>query len=249
MQRNVIADDDETAVRPQPDSALMGALRRGDFRAVADRAGELAEDGDADRTLQLIEGAPEEYIQLWIQGGWIPDAALTMLNGDGGAGKSWLSVKLAVAVTTGSEWLDGIDHRSGAGMPIVYATWEDTPAQIKGRLYSLSQQGFHADKNLFHIADMRSEGHIWTQDLTESGKLLRDAAESVGARLLVIDTFGVAFGGNEIDRSQIGVFFSDWAAWATEADCAILLVAHPQQVGSVVRKHRHSRRCQRHALR
>ena len=59
------------------------------------------------------------------------------------------------------------------------------------------------------------------------------AAEQHNARLLVVDTLGVANGASEIDRAQVGAFFADWAAWADEHDCAVLLIAHPPKTAGV----------------
>ena len=62
---------------------------------------------------------------------------------------------------------------------------------------------------------------------------MRLAAEQHNARLLVVDTLGVAYGASEIDRAQVGAFFADWAAWADENDCAVLLIAHPPKTAGV----------------
>ena len=117
---------------------------------------------------------------------------------------------------------------------IFYATWEDSPEQIRGRLFWLEQSGKVGNGNNFKIADMRARGHLWAQTdrnpvpgLTPAGEALRLAAEQHNARLLVVDTLGVAYGASEIDRAQVGAFFADWAAWADEHDCAVLLIAHP----------------------
>ena len=94
--------------------------------------------------------------------------------------------------------------------------------------------------NNFKIADMRARGHLWAQTdrnivpgLTPAGEALRLAAEQHNARLLVVDTLGVAYGASEIDRAQVGAFFADWAAWADEHDCAVLLIAHPPKTAGV----------------
>ena len=74
---------------------------------------------------------------------------------------------------------------------------------------------------------------IHVPGLTPAGEALRLAAEQHDARLLVVDTLGVANGASEIDRAQVGAFFADWAAWADEHDCAVLLIAHPPKTAGV----------------
>ena len=67
--------------------------------------------------------------------------------------------------------------------PIVYATWEDSPEQIRGRLYWLEQSGKPGNGQNFKIADMRARGHLWASTqhnavpgLTPAGEMLRQAA-------------------------------------------------------------------------
>ena len=65
---------------------------------------------------------------------------------------------------------------------IMYATWEDSPEQIRGRLYWLEQAGKVGDGHNFKIADMRARGHLWASTqhnavpgLTPAGEMLRQA--------------------------------------------------------------------------
>ena len=202
--------------------------------------------------LELTDGIPTHYWQGWLIENWLPRSCVAMLTGDGGVGKSRLALQLAWALSGDGQWLGeagqmpapGADYGAGfepvGASAIVYATWEDSPDQIRGRLYWLEQAGKSGDGQNFKIADMRSRGHLWaaTQHnavpgLTPAGEALREAAEQHNARLLVIDTLGVANGASEIDRAQVGAFFADWAAWADESDCAVLLIAHPPKTPGV----------------
>jgi len=202
--------------------------------------------------LELTDGIPAHYWQGWLIENWLPRSCVAMLTGDGGVGKSRLALQLAWALSGDGQWLGeagqmpapGANYGAGfepvGASKIVYATWEDSPDQIRGRLYWLEQAGKSGDGQNFKIADMRARGHLWaaTQHnavpgLTPTGEALREAAEQHNARLLVIDTLGVANGASEIDRAQVGAFFADWAAWADERDCAVLLIAHPPKTVGV----------------
>lgn len=210
------------------------------------------EQGKAAEPLELVDGTPAYYWQGWLVEGWLPRRCVAMLTGDGGAGKSRLAVQLAWALSGGGQWLGeagqmpppGANYGMGfeplGPCPVVYATWEDSPEQIKGRLYQLARSGKNGNERNFKIADMRAKGHLWAQrarspipGLTAEGEALRLAAERHEARLLVIDTLGVANGASEIDRAQVGAFFADWAAWADENDCTMLLIAHPPKTPGV----------------
>ena len=202
--------------------------------------------------LTLVDGIPAYYWQGWLIENWLPRNCVAMLTGDGGVGKSRLALQLAWALSGDGQWLGeagqmpspGADYGMGfeplGPSAIIYATWEDSPEQIRGRLFWLEQSGKVGNGNNFKIADMRARGHLWAQTdhnpvpgLTPAGEALRLAAEQHNARLLVVDTLGVAYGASEIDRAQVGAFFADWAAWADEHDCAVLLIAHPPKTAGV----------------
>ena len=202
--------------------------------------------------LELTDGVPTHYWQGWLVERWLPRSCVAMLTGDGGVGKSRLALQLAWALSGDGQWLGDTGQMPAAGADygngfepvgpstIVYATWEDSPDQIRGRLYWLEQAGKAGNGENFKIADMRARGHLWAANeryavpgLTPAGKELRLACEQYEARLLVVDTLGVANGASEIDRAQVGAFFADWAAWADEHDCAVLLIAHPPKTAGV----------------
>ena len=181
------------------------------------------EQGKAAEPLELVDGTPAYYWQGWLVEDWLPRRCVAMLTGDGGAGKSRLAVQLAWALSGGGQWLGeagqmpppGADYGLGfeplGPCPVVYATWEDSPEQIKGRLYQLARSGKDGNERNFKIADMRAKGHIWAHrehspipGITAAGEALRLVVERHEARLLVIDTLGVANGASEIDRAQVG---------------------------------------------
>lgn len=224
----------------QPSLADFDAIR-----LALDQAGKLQE-------LPISDGIPIRYWQSWLIESWLPRGCIAMLTGDGGVGKSRLALQLAWAQSGAGQWLGeagqmpspGCDYGVGfealEPSSIVYDTWEDSPAQIRGHLYCLEQSGKSGNGENFKIADMRAMGHLWSArerngvpGITKVGELLRATAEEEEARLLVVDTLGAANGASEIDRAQVGAFFADWAAWADVSDCAVLLIAHPPETAGV----------------
>ena len=222
------------------------------FQADLDAVRYALEQSQSAKPLELVDGIPAYYWQGWLIENWLPRNCVAMLTGDGGVGKSRLALQLAWSLSGDGQWLGeagqmpspGADYGGGfeplGPGAIVYATWEDSPEQIRGRLFWLEQFGKVGNGNNFKIADMRARGHLWAQTdrnlgpgLTPAGEALRLAAEQHNARLLVVDTIGVAYGASEIDRAQVGAFFADWAAWADENDCAVLLIAHPPKTAGV----------------
>ena len=222
------------------------------FQADLDAVRFALEQTRSAKPLELVDGIPAYYWQGWLIENWLPRNCVAMLTGDGGVGKSRLALQLAWSLSGDGQWLGeagqmpspGADYGMGfeplGPSAIIYATWEDSPEQIRGRLFWLEQSGKVGNGSNFKIADMRARGHLWastqhnaTPGLTPAGEALRLAAEQHDARLLVVDTLGVANGASEIDRAQVGAFFADWAAWADEHDCAVLLIAHPPKTAGV----------------
>ena len=217
--------------------------------------------------LPISDGIPFRYWQSWLIENWLPSSCVGMLTGDGGVGKSRLALQLAWALSGAGRWLGeagqmpvcGCDYGMGfealGPRKVMYATWEDSPEQIRGRLYWIEQSGKIGNGNNFKIADMRALGHLWAvrernavPGLTPAGEMLRATAEQEEARLLVVDTLGVANGASEIDRAQVGAFFADWAAWADASDCAVSVdsASAEDRRCSVFRVDGHSRWCACH---
>ena len=222
------------------------------FQADLDAVRFALEQTRSAKPLELVDGIPARYWQGWLVENWLPRNCVAMLTGDGGVGKSRLALQLAWSLSGEGRWLGEAGQMPGNGADygmgfeplgpgtIMYATWEDSPEQIRGRLYWLEQAGKVGDGHNFKIADMRARGHLWASTqhnavprLTPAGEMLRGAAEQHNARMLVVDTLGVANGASEIDRAQVGAFFADWAAWADANDCAVLLIAHPPKTAGV----------------
>ena len=144
------------------------------------------------KPLELVDGIPAYYWQGWLIENWLPRNCVAMLTGDGGVGKSRLALQLAWSLSGDGQWLGeagqmpspGADYGGGfeplGPGAIVYATWEDSPDQIRGRLFWLEQAGKVGNGNNFKIADMRARGHLWastqhnaTPGLTPAGEALR----------------------------------------------------------------------------
>ena len=170
-----------------------------------------------------------------------------MFTGEGGAGKSWLTLQAVCQVCCGfrDAYLDPDFEKVAdvtARRDVVFATYEDEPEEIKRRLQALaSAMPWIADsmdtiKRHLHIVDMRGVGSVWgpglgkhisnTGDLLSAGEDLREICEDKEARLLVIDPLSGAFGGNENDRTAVYDFVSDFRKWGDEAQCATLLIGH-----------------------
>ena len=190
-----------------------------------------------------IEVTPRE----WFIDKWLPANTVTMFTGEGGAGKSWLTLQAVCQICCGfrDAYLDPEFKRVAdvtALRDVVFATYEDEPEEIKRRLQALANAMPWIDDSLttiyrhLHIVDLRGVGSVWgpgvgkhiqnTGDLLSAGEELREICEDKKARLLVLDPLSGAFGGNENDRTAVYDFVSDFRKWGDEAQCATLLIGH-----------------------
>ena len=185
----------------------------------------------------------------WLIDAWLPANTVTMFTGEGGAGKSWLTLQAVCQVCCGyrDAFLDPNFAKEADKTPprsVVFATYEDEPAEIKRRLDVLAsgmpwiKRAMDTIKQNLHIVDMRGIGSVWgpgigkhianTGDLLAAGEDLRAICqhEDINADLLVIDPLSGAFGGNENDRTAVYDFVSDFRGWGDEAGCAMLVIGH-----------------------
>lgn len=183
----------------------------------------------------------------WLIPNWLPANTVTMFTGEGGAGKSWLTLQAVCQIVLGynSAYLDpNFTREADRTVPrnVIFATYEDEPAEIKRRLQALASgmpwiyNALSIIKQHLHIVDMRGIGSVWgpgignhiqnTGDLLSAGEDLRELCEDKEARLLVMDPLSGAFGGNENDRTAVYDFVSSFRGWGDSAGCAMLVIGH-----------------------
>ena len=186
----------------------------------------------------------------WLIPNWLPANTATMFTGDGGAGKSWLTLQAVCQIASGfkNAFLDpefpipSEADDSIAPKHVIFATYEDEPAEIKRRIQALASgmnwiaESLETIKQHLHIVDMRGIGSVWgpgigkhianTGDLLFAGEAIRTICEERNAKLLVMDPLSGAFGGNENDRTAVYDFVSSFRGWGDAAKCALLVIGH-----------------------
>lgn len=175
----------------------------------------------------------------WLVPGLLIRGGITLLNGDGGMGKSLLCLQLQVAMAVGGQWL-GID----LGEPIVsygfYCEDEQDELhirlasickhygvsfeQIAGRVLYSSRVG---EDNTLMTFNYRNDGGSKTGTLQQFEELVRLHR----VELVVIDTVADTFQGNENIRPQVRAFVNAVRRLALVNRGGVILTAHPSRAG------------------
>jgi RecA-family ATPase len=181
-----------------------------------------------------LAGKPPPPLR-WLWDGIVPAATLTILSGDGAAGKTMVMLQLATAVVTGAR-LFGLDTLSG---PAIFASSEDDRDELHRRLAAIAAAtgtGLERLRNL-HLAALadgdaalaRQDGHQlrWTATFDAMTEMIA----KVRPALVVIDPASEAFAGNENDRAAVAAFAGGLRRLAQRSGAAVVLIAHPSVSG------------------
>lgn len=172
----------------------------------------------------------------WFIEGLVPGRQVTILNGDGGVGKSLLALQLAAAACMSVSTL-GMDPLAGNA---IYVGAEDDWDEFHRRLADIASalDGDMSDLFRMRVVPLADrDALLCTYDKegkikpTALWKQIASLVEARGPSVLVLDTAADLFGGDEIKRSQVRQFIAMLRKLAMSAGCAIILLAHPSAAG------------------
>lgn len=148
------------------------------------------------------EGAPS--IDLWdadlgetgkyLVSPFLFDNAVNIIYGSGDSGKSLFALLLGLAVTSGEDVAGLVTERTG---PILYLDWEDDAQTHQERLYGLC-----AGARMV-LEPGRVIYRRMSSSLKESSREIRKDIAAAGASLVIVDSLGMACGGDPSDAGNI----------------------------------------------
>jgi len=165
--------------------------------------------------------------------------AVTLLSGEGGVGKSILTLQLAVAHVLGRDWFGSLPEPG----PAIYLDAEDDEPELHFRLEAirahlgvtfkeLNDGGLHlmplAGNDALLGVPERAGGIIQPTPLFE--RLLLTAT-NVKPVLIVLNSAADLFAGNENNRSEVRQFVGLLRRLAIASGGAVLLTSHPSLSG------------------
>jgi RecA-family ATPase len=177
----------------------------------------------------------------WLVDGWIPSRTVTMLGGDGGAGKSLCAMQLCAAAASGGNWL-GLPV---APMKALYVSCEDEDEELHRRQDAINRTlGIDfADldglewvdrvgvENLLFAPVVDEKGFRGPPDVTDFYRSVMRHAMDNGQQLIVFDSSHDVYGASENDRGQVRRFVQALTRLAREIDGSVILLSHPSLSG------------------
>jgi RecA-family ATPase len=175
--------------------------------------------------------------QRWLATGRIPSGDLTILSGNGGAGKTEIAVQLLVSVAASlGDWLGCVVEPGSA----LFLSCEEPEANVRDRIERICKHRSIDPHRLpdlhLHFPDLES---TWLAAADRAGKIAKTglliAVENwIGAvkpHLVVIDSIAAVFDGEAIARRQVRSFLAMLRKLARDNDTAIVLLDHPSVRG------------------
>jgi RecA-family ATPase len=207
-----------------------------EVRGVSTTITPKAERKSAFRSAADLEGVTVPD-RPWLVPDLIPGRTVTLLYGDGGTGKSLLSLQLAVAVATGGRWI-GRECASGLA---VFLSAEDEQDELHRRLIDVARaEGIPLSDmgNLIYRSMAGEDALLASVEGTGKPLIPSSLYNELDAyldrhkpALLVLDTLADLFPGNENDKAQVRQFVSLLKGLAILHDCTVVMLAHPSLSG------------------
>ena len=178
----------------------------------------------AKRSVILLQGSDIRAEPItWLWEGYLPEGKLTLLAGDGGAGKSTIAFSLAATITTGGAWPDGTRCNT-AGNVLIWSSEDDPADTIKPRLMAAGSD----ERRYSIIKGVRDEKGISCPfDAGRDMDALRESVQRIGGvSLLIIDPIVSAIVGDMHKANDVRRSLQPIVDFALETNCAVLGISH-----------------------
>ena len=173
----------------------------------------------------------------WLVDQWLSPDHVTVLFGEGGAGKSILMQQLMLACATGRDWL-GLRTTPCATYGLFCEDSEEELHRRQAGLCRLLGVDLADTGRMSWISGADTENELVVFDrngrmeLTSQFRRLLHETEDTGARLVTVDTGACTFGGDENIRRQVTPFVRvALGRIARATNAAVVLTLHPSRSG------------------
>lgn len=169
----------------------------------------------------MADVEPERQLFLWD--GRIPMGTATIFAGRGGEGKSTFSLWVASHVTRGT--LEG-EYQGTPGPVLLVGHEDDLSTIVVPRLLAAD-----ANMRMIHSVKVRTQVQGLEMDevpsLAEDLAIIRNAIETTGARLIIVDPLTSVMAGANLDKTaDVRKVLNPFVALAGELGVAVVAIMH-----------------------
>jgi hypothetical protein len=198
-----------------------------DYAAIIDEYAKPSTPGVLGAVLRRISDIPVQGLS-WLWPGRIPLGKLTLLAGDPGLGKSFVTLDIAARATTGKQWPDGAVNGQ-AGSVIILSAEDDAADTIRPRIEAA---GANLDKVhiLQAVRRVKDNGETCLDHFSLQTDIvaLQDAVASLeDARLIILDPISAYLGSTDSHvNSKVRGLLAPLAGIAQGLRIAVTAVDH-----------------------
>ncbi|MRG55698.1 AAA family ATPase [Phyllobacterium sp. SYP-B3895] len=188
-------------------------------------------------TAANLAGLPRPEREFLDEQRILPMRNTIMLSGDGGVGKSWIAMQLAVAIVAGTPWLDIAVRQGGT----LYVSAEDDFQETHARLFDICEaEGIDlASLTELKLSLLAGRDAVLAVEDAKAGRMqatklyqaLVQQLEHELPTLLILDNLADIFSGNENSRPLAKQFIGMLRHLAIEFNCVVLILGHPSLSG------------------
>jgi RecA-family ATPase len=185
--------------------------------------------------ITLWEGV-EPPERRWIVRNRIPAKNVTLFSGEGGVGKTLLTMQLAVATVLGRDWIGEMPEPG----PVMFITAEDDEDEMHFRMSKIVQHygtSFRALSDL-HLMSLAGKDAVMAAvdnkgivRPTTLWQQLAATAREIRPRWIGLDTAADIFVVDERNRTEARMCISMLRGLCLEIDTAVVLLSHPSLSG------------------
>lgn len=146
----------------------------------------------------MLAGDPDDYpVELrYVVKPLLFEGEPTIVFAEGGSGKGWLSVYLAMLIAQG---ISSHDLRVTRPGNVLYLDWEQSEGEINRRVHLLKQGGLAGDATIAYRRCYKS--------LSDDIEDIADMVQGLPACAIVVDSLLGACGGEDLEKSQTASSF------------------------------------------
>ena len=165
----------------------------------------------------------EPELVMWLWPNFIPRGMISLIAGDPGCGKTWLTLDLACRLSRGLPWPDGSQNPTIGSS--IFLNLEDHPRS--GLRYRMEYLGGNAKKIYGLLSEKKQKELGNLANLKAIAYLATMARKIPDLQLIVIDPIVDFSGAININRAdQVRQFLNPLAALAERLNVAVVLTSH-----------------------